>query len=93
MKKTIQLAKNGQGKVSPNPMVGCVIIKNDKIIGKGWHEAFGEDHAEIVALREAGESAQGSTMYVNLEPCNCHSKTNNFISYIKQCITHRREKA
>ena len=75
MRRAIQLAKKGRGKVSPNPMVGCVVEKDGEIIGEGYHEKFGKAHAEVVALEKAGAEAENATLYVNLEPCNCHSKT------------------
>ncbi len=71
----MRLAKKGMGRVSPNPLVGSIIVKNDKIIGEGYHKCFGKEHAEIVALRDAGENAQGATLYVNLEPCCHYGKT------------------
>lgn len=71
LKKTISLAKRGLGRTSPNPMVGCVIVKNGEIIGKGYHKKYGGPHAEIEALNSAKESLKGATLYVNLEPC-CH---------------------
>lgn len=71
LKKTLQLARRGAGRVSPNPMVGAVVVKNDRILGEGYHRQFGGDHAEVNALRDAGEEARGATLYVNLEPC-CH---------------------
>jgi diaminohydroxyphosphoribosylaminopyrimidine deaminase/5-amino-6-(5-phosphoribosylamino)uracil reductase len=71
----IEIAKKGEGNVSPNPLVGCVIVKNNKIIGAGYHKKFGEDHAEINALNSATESLEGSTLFVNLEPCSHHGKT------------------
>lgn len=74
MKTAITLAKKGGDKVYPNPMVGCVIVKDNKIIGKGWHDYFGGNHAEINALSEAGEKANGADMYVTLEPCNSYGK-------------------
>lgn len=64
-------AKKGLGRVEPNPMVGCVIVKNGKIIATGWHRRFGGPHAEIDALQKAGSKAAGTTAYVTLEPC-CH---------------------
>jgi len=70
MKLALGLAANGRGRVSPNPMVGCVIVKNKKIIGSGYHGIFGGPHAEINALKSC-KNAAGATMYVNLEPC-CH---------------------
>ncbi len=75
MKKTINLAKRGRGRVSPNPLVGVLIIKNGEIIGKGYHQRAGEPHAEVLALREVGSKAKGATLFVNLEPCCHHGKT------------------
>ncbi len=72
---TIEIAKKGEGSVSPNPLVGCVITKNNKIIGAGYHEKYGEDHAEINAINSSAESLEGSTLYVNLEPCSHFGKT------------------
>ena len=71
MQRALELAKRGEGSVSPNPMVGCVIVKDGKIVGEGWHEFYGGPHAEINALKAAGENAKGATVYVTLEPC-CH---------------------
>ncbi|EGZ31162.1 riboflavin biosynthesis protein RibD [Malacoplasma iowae 695] len=71
MKKAIELAYQGEGNVNPNPMVGAVIVKNDKIIGEGFHEYFGKEHAEINAFNKLTESCENATMYVTLEPC-CH---------------------
>jgi len=75
MKKAIALARKGSFRVSPNPRVGCILVKNGKIISKGYHQCFGETHAEINALRQAGMKAKGSTMYINLEPCCHYGKT------------------
>jgi diaminohydroxyphosphoribosylaminopyrimidine deaminase / 5-amino-6-(5-phosphoribosylamino)uracil reductase len=72
---TLEIAKKGEGKVSPNPLVGCVIIKDNRIIGAGYHQKFGEEHAEINAINSATESLEGSTLYVNLEPCSHQGKT------------------
>jgi diaminohydroxyphosphoribosylaminopyrimidine deaminase / 5-amino-6-(5-phosphoribosylamino)uracil reductase len=71
MQRALELAAQGQGSVEPNPMVGCVIVEGAEIIGEGWHRQFGGDHAEVEALRLAGNRARGATMYVTLEPC-CH---------------------
>ncbi len=71
MKAALLLAKNGEGSVEPNPMVGAVIVKDGKIIGKGYHEKFGGPHAEINALKNCKVSPKGATLYVTLEPC-CH---------------------
>lgn len=72
---TIEIAKRGIGKVSPNPLVGCVITKNNKIIGAGFHAKYGDDHAEINAINSSHENLEGSTLYVNLEPCSHDGKT------------------
>ena len=71
MERAISLAKGGIGFVNPNPLVGAVIVKEGKIIGEGFHEHYGELHAERNALKKCTESAQGAEMYVTLEPC-CH---------------------
>lgn len=75
MKIALGLAARGKGKVSPNPLVGCVIVKNGKIMGKGFHEKWGNAHAEVNALRNAGKKATNSEMYVTLEPCVHFGKT------------------
>ena len=72
---TLEIAKKGLGKVSPNPLVGCVIVKNQKIIGAGFHQKYGEAHAEINAIKNATESIKDATLYVNLEPCAHFGKT------------------
>jgi len=71
MRMALDLARRGRGYVSPNPMVGAVIVKNGRIIGRGYHQRFGENHAEINAIQNASENVSGSTLYVTLEPC-CH---------------------
>lgn len=75
MSLALQLAKQGQYTARPNPMVGCVLVKEEKIIGQGWHEKFGQAHAEINALKQAQEKAKGATCYVTLEPCSHTGKT------------------
>ncbi len=75
MARAIQLAERGRYTTDPNPRVGCVIVRNGEIIGEGWHVAAGEPHAEVHALRQAGERAQGATAYVTLEPCSHHGRT------------------
>lgn len=72
---TIEIAKKGSGYVSPNPLVGCILVRDSKIISAGYHEKFGEAHAEINAINKAGESLVGTTLYVNLEPCSHYGKT------------------
>jgi diaminohydroxyphosphoribosylaminopyrimidine deaminase / 5-amino-6-(5-phosphoribosylamino)uracil reductase len=75
MKRSLDLARIGVGKVSPNPMVGCVVVRNGKIIGEGAHQEFGGPHAEVFALLHAGKKAMGAALYVNLEPCAHFGKT------------------
>ncbi|MEP6764726.1 MAG: bifunctional diaminohydroxyphosphoribosylaminopyrimidine deaminase/5-amino-6-(5-phosphoribosylamino)uracil reductase RibD [Gemmatimonadaceae bacterium] len=75
MRRALELAERGAGHVSPNPLVGAVVARVDAIVGEGWHAIVGTDHAEIVALRNAGDNAKGATIYVNLEPCNHTGRT------------------
>ena len=75
MKRAFKLALLGMGKVAPNPLVGCVIVKNGKIIGEGFHQAFGSAHAEVNAIKNASTKVEGSTVYVTLEPCAHYGKT------------------
>lgn len=75
MARAIQLAERGLYTTDPNPRVGCVLVNDDGIVGEGWHEKAGEPHAEVFALRAAGEKAKGATAYVTLEPCCHHGKT------------------
>jgi len=75
MARAVQLAARGRYTAHPNPMVGCVVAKYGEVVGEGWHEAAGEAHAEINALRAAGDQAAGATVYVSLEPCAHHGKT------------------
>jgi diaminohydroxyphosphoribosylaminopyrimidine deaminase/5-amino-6-(5-phosphoribosylamino)uracil reductase len=75
MQQAIELARKGLGYVSPNPMVGAVIVKDNRIIGSGYHARFGGDHAEVAAIKSASEDVTGATMYVTLEPCCFHGKT------------------
>lgn len=76
MERCIKLAKKGEGHVSPNPLVGSLVLdKNGNIAGEGCHQKYGEAHAEVNALNQAGHKAQGGTIYVSLEPCSHHGKT------------------
>ncbi len=72
MEQALALARDSIGLAHPNPVVGAVVVKNGEVVGRGRHIYDDRDHAEIVALREAGERARGATLYVNLEPC-CHT--------------------
>ena len=75
MAKALHLAERGLFTTSPNPRVGCVLVRGDKIVGEGWHQFAGEPHAEVHALRAAGEAARGATAYVTLEPCSHQGRT------------------
>ncbi|ARC53530.1 bifunctional diaminohydroxyphosphoribosylaminopyrimidine deaminase/5-amino-6-(5-phosphoribosylamino)uracil reductase RibD [Candidatus Riesia pediculischaeffi] len=75
MRRAISLAKRGQFTTSPNPNVGCVIVKDNKIVGESYHSKTGELHAEILAMKKSGEMIKGSTVYVTLEPCNHYGCT------------------
>ena len=75
MQRSLLLAEKGMFGAHPNPMVGCVLVKDDEIVGEGWHAHAGEAHAEVIALRDAGDKAAGATAYVTLEPCAHHGKT------------------
>lgn len=75
MKQAIALARRGQGWVEPNPMVGCVIVRDGAVVGRGWHRRFGQAHAEVEALADAGAAARGAAVYVTLEPCRHVGKT------------------
>jgi diaminohydroxyphosphoribosylaminopyrimidine deaminase/5-amino-6-(5-phosphoribosylamino)uracil reductase len=75
MNRALKLARKGDAWVSPNPMVGAVIVKGNRIIGEGYHEEFGDNHAEINAILNASDEIEGSTIYVTLEPCTHHGKT------------------
>ena len=75
MKRAIEIAWQGQGWVEPNPMVGCVIVRDGKLLGEGWHRRFGGNHAEVDALGNCNSDAAGATAFVTLEPCAHHGKT------------------
>ncbi|MFP4079013.1 MAG: bifunctional diaminohydroxyphosphoribosylaminopyrimidine deaminase/5-amino-6-(5-phosphoribosylamino)uracil reductase RibD [Candidatus Izemoplasmataceae bacterium] len=75
MSHALKLAEKGAGFTNPNPLVGAVIVRDGKIIGEGYHEVYGQNHAEINAIESAGEPLEGATMYVTLEPCSHHGKT------------------
>lgn len=75
MARALQLAERGLYTTTPNPRVGCVIVKDGVVVGEGWHEIAGGPHAEVHALAQAGEQARGATAYVTLEPCSHHGRT------------------
>jgi diaminohydroxyphosphoribosylaminopyrimidine deaminase/5-amino-6-(5-phosphoribosylamino)uracil reductase len=75
MARALQLAERGMWTTTPNPRVGCVLTRDGEVIGEGWHEKAGEPHAEVNALRAAGERVRGATAYVTLEPCSHHGRT------------------
>src|SRR5215471_10079892 len=71
MMRALALAERGRGYVEPNPLVGAVVVRDGRAVGEGWHQRFGQAHAEVNALEAAGDAARGATLYVTLEPC-CH---------------------
>jgi diaminohydroxyphosphoribosylaminopyrimidine deaminase/5-amino-6-(5-phosphoribosylamino)uracil reductase len=75
MSRALGLAERGRGLVEPNPLVGAVVVQAGRVVGEGWHQRYGEAHAEVNALAAAGEAARGATLYVTLEPCCHHGKT------------------
>src|SRR5882757_1625874 len=75
MRRALALAERGWGQTAPNPMVGAVVVRDDVVVGEGWHTQYGASHAEVEALRAAGELATGATLYVTLEPCNHFGQT------------------
>lgn len=75
MRQALRLARRGEGRVEPNPMVGCLLVKAGRVVGQGRHRRFGGPHAEVEALRDAGDRARGADAYVTLEPCAHHGKT------------------
>src|SRR5690606_5742654 len=75
MRRALALAERGRGRVEPNPVVGCVLVRNGRVVGEGYHRRYGGHHAEVWALKAAGSRARGATAYVTLEPCCHHGKT------------------
>lgn len=75
MAAALQLARKGLGRTSPNPAVGAVVVAGDRVAGTGWHHRAGAEHAEVLALRQAGDAARGATLYVTLEPCSHQGRT------------------
>jgi diaminohydroxyphosphoribosylaminopyrimidine deaminase/5-amino-6-(5-phosphoribosylamino)uracil reductase len=89
MRRALELAKGGLYTTTPNPRVGCVLTREEKIVGEGWHERAGGPHAEVVALEKAGSRAAGATVYVNLEPCNHHGRTPPCVDALKKAKVKR----
>ena len=75
MAQALRLARHGLDTTSPNPRVGCVLVRHGRVVADGWHRKAGEAHAEADALATAGESARGATAYVTLEPCSHYGRT------------------
>ncbi len=75
MRRALELAERGRGGVEPNPLVGAVVVRGGQAVGEGWHQRYGQAHAEVIALAAAGGDARGATLYVTLEPCCHHGKT------------------
>ncbi len=75
LQRALALAERGRGRTHPNPVVGAVVVADGEVVGEGWHERAGGPHAEVVALRHAGERARGATLYVTMEPCAHHGST------------------
>src|SRR5262245_18659537 len=75
MRRALELAEQGRGFVEPNPLVGAVVVREGRAVGEGWHQRYGQAHAEVNALAAAGDAARGATLYVTLEPCCHHGKT------------------
>ena len=75
LERALELAERGRGTTHPNPLVGAVVVRDEQVVGEGWHERQGGPHAEVVALQAAGEQARGATLYVTLEPCRSFGTT------------------
>ena len=75
LERALELAERGRRTTHPNPVVGAVVVAGGEAVGEGWHERKGEAHAEVIALRAAGERARGATLYLTMEPCAHHGST------------------
>jgi diaminohydroxyphosphoribosylaminopyrimidine deaminase / 5-amino-6-(5-phosphoribosylamino)uracil reductase len=96
MERALLLAERGRGRTNPNPIVGAVVVRDGRVVGRGWHERAGGDHAEVVALREAGSQARGATLYCTLEPCAHHGRTPPCVDAIaaagiRRCVVATRD--
>src|SRR5712692_8120502 len=89
MRRGLELAWRGWGRVSPNPLVGAVVLHGDHIVAEGWHAEFGGPHAEVKALHAAGDKTRGSTLVVTLEPCAHHGKTPPCVDAIRAAGVRR----
>ena len=84
MLRAIKLAKKAEGKTYPNPVVGACVVKDGRIVGEGYHQRAGRDHAEIIAIKKAGVNSNGAELYVTLEPCAHHGKTPPCVDAIRK---------
>ncbi|TMQ69722.1 MAG: bifunctional diaminohydroxyphosphoribosylaminopyrimidine deaminase/5-amino-6-(5-phosphoribosylamino)uracil reductase RibD [Candidatus Eisenbacteria bacterium] len=96
MRRALRVAERGRGRVSPNPMVGALVVKGGRVVGEGWHRALGAPHAEAMALEQAGSRARGATLYVTLEPCAHVGRTPPCVSAIldagvRRCVVATRD--
>ena len=89
LEECIRLASQARGATSPNPMVGAVVVRDDKVVGRGFHRCPGDPHAERVALDEAGDRARGATLYVNIEPCSHQGRTPPCVDSVLQADIER----
>jgi len=96
MRRALALAERGRGRTRPNPVVGAVVVRAGRVVGSGWHERVGADHAEVVALREAGPRARGATLFCTLEPCAHQGRTPPCVDAIvragvRRCVVAQRD--
>ena len=96
MRRALALAERGRGRTRPNPAVGAVVVRDGRVVGSGWHERAGAEHAEVMALREAGPRARGATLYCTLEPCAHHGRTPPCVDAIvgagvRRCVVAQRD--
>jgi diaminohydroxyphosphoribosylaminopyrimidine deaminase / 5-amino-6-(5-phosphoribosylamino)uracil reductase len=89
MKMALALAEKGVGVASPNPSVGCVIVRDGKIVGRGWHDYSQMDHAEVAALKQASDLSRNATIYVTLEPCSHQKRTPPYADRLIQASVSR----